>query len=214
MKLRRKGAKNDEAEISLPPVASPVGDDTWLSSGLDIENRIIDLTGVVSEPMLSVVLRSLVRLNTINNNPITIYLSSAGGTLLDGFAIYDLIRASPSEVTIYASGKICSMGIIVLVAGAHRFAGPNTRFMMHSASHSTEGKIKDTKSDVAEVEFQDNMSNKLLVARSKLSTKQLAELLDEPDHWFGVAQARKYGILTDTKLKKKAKPKPKKAKTK
>jgi ATP-dependent Clp protease protease subunit len=180
-------------------------DDAWLSHGIDLENRVLELTGVVAEPMLSFLLRGLIRLNTINHNPITIYLSSAGGNIFDGLAIYDLIRASPSEIIIYASGKICSMGIILLVAGDHRFAGPNTRFMMHEASHSTEGKVRDTKVDVAEVEYQDNMTSKLVVQRTKLTAKQLSAILEKNDHWFGVSAAKKYGILTDKPKARKAK---------
>lgn len=205
-RTKRKSRKESD-EMTLPPVVAQQSDDAWLSHGLDLENRVLELTGVVAEPMLSFTLRGLIRLNTINHNPITIYLSSAGGNIFDGMAIYDLIRASPSEIIIYASGKICSMGIILLVAGDHRFAGPNTRFMMHEASHSTEGKVRDTKVDVAEVEYQDNMTSKLVVQRTKLTAKQLESILQKSDHWFGVAAARKYGILTEP-------PKARKAKTK
>lgn len=195
--------KKDEDVMALSPMLElNSSGDVWLSYGLDLENRIIELTGIVAEPMLTFTLRSLVKLNLINNNPITIYLSSAGGNIFDGLAIYDLLRASPSEIVVYASGKVCSMGIILLIAGDERFAGPNTRFMMHSASHSTEGKVSDTKADVSEVEFQDNMTTKLLISRSKLTKRILNELLSGADHWFGVATARKYGILTDIKLTK------------
>lgn len=202
-RTKRKSRKEEtETEMAPPPVVAQQSDDSWLSHGIDIENRVLELTGVVAEPMLSFVLRGLIRLNTINHNPITIYLSSAGGNIFDGLAIYDLIRASPSEIIIYASGKICSMGIILLVAGDYRFAGPNTRFMMHEASHSTEGKVRDTKVDVAEVEYQDNMTSKLVVQRTKLTTQQLSAILEKNDHWFGVSAARKYGILTEPKARK------------
>lgn len=208
-KIPKRTKKEDDSENVMPPVAAPHSDDTWLSTGIDIENRIIELTGIIAEPMYSFLLKSLIKLNTINHNPITIYLSSNGGIVHDGMAIYDLIRSSPSPTIIYAIGKICSMGIIVLIAGDRRFASANTRFMMHSASHATEGKTKDTRNDVNEVEFQDKHTSKLLVSRSNLTKVELDKLLDAPDHWFGTTTARKYGILTTE-----SKPKARKAKRK
>lgn len=191
-----KGKKEEESQIALPPMVMASSDDYWFSSGLDVERRIIDLTGVVSEQMASFVLRGLIRLNTINHDPITIYLSSGGGALLDGLAIYDLIRASPSETIIYATGKICSMGIIVLCAGTYRFAGPNTRFMIHQASVAVEGKIGEIQSDIKEIADQDDTCNKLVAKRTKMTMRQLNEMMSKPDHWFGVATAKKYGLLT------------------
>lgn len=202
--MARAKVRKEEEQLIPAPVSAP-SEDLWLSHGLDLQNRIVELTGVIAEPMASFVLRALIKLNSMNHDPITIYLNSAGGTLPDGLAIYDLIRACPSPVVIFATGKISSMAMVVLMAGDQRFAAKNTLFMMHAASHSTEGKIHETENDVKEVRRQDELTNKIVASRSKLKVKQLQAMMLKPDHYFNLTTAKKYGIITNNTTKRKKK---------
>ncbi len=214
-KRRKKIAvEEDDEELDehekkiIPHTPAATSDDLWISHGIDLDNRIIELTGSVSEGMSSVVLRALVRMNLMSHDPITLYLSSLGGSVYDGLAIYDLIRASPSPVVVYANGKIMSMGVVILLAGDKRYAAKNTRFMMHSLSHGTLGKVRDTDIDVNEAKITNDNMIKIIAERSKFKYKYLKEELEEKskDIWFGLTTARKYGILTtDSSMKKGAK---------
>lgn len=194
----------DESKI-MPQTMAAHTDDLWFSHGIDLDNRIIELTGSVGEGMSSVILRALVRMNLISREPITLYLSSLGGSVYDGFAIYDLIRASPSPVIVYANGKIMSMGVIILLAGDKRYAAKNTRFMMHSLSHGTLGKVRDTDIDVTEAKISNDNMIKIIAERTKLKYKDLKDSIEikSLDVWFGLSTAKKYGILTTDTTKKK-----------
>ncbi len=181
----------------------PTGSDStqqWLQMGLDLKRRRFSLTGEVNENMSEFVLRAITTLNDINHDPITIHLQTYGGGVYEGFAIYDVLRASVSPITVIASGKIASMGIVIFLAGTERIASPNTRFMIHSLSHGTEGKLKDTLVDVAEAKICNDQMYGIISARSKLNLKSLNKTTG--DSWFGVNQAKKYGIIKETKNKK------------
>lgn len=171
----------------------------WLQFGVDLKNRSLALIGEVNEGMSDFVLRAITKLNEINHDPITIYLQTYGGGVYEGFSIYDILTNSPSPVIMKASGKIASMGIVIFLAGTERYATDSTRFMIHSLSHGTEGKLKDTLVDVAEAKISNDMMYKIISSRSKLTVKSLNKI--SGDFWFGVAEAKKYGIIKELKKK-------------
>lgn len=173
----------------------------WLSGGLDLKNRVLEVTGDVNENMTSYLFRTIIKLNDMSHDPITIYFSSSGGSVYEGFAIYDLLRASPSPIIIVANGKIASMGIVIFLAATERYALPHTRFMIHSVSHETGGTLKDTLIDVNEAKTVNDMMFNVIADRTKISRKSL-NLNTSHDFWFDVTQATKYGIVTTNKPKR------------
>lgn len=177
----------------------------WFGAGIDLQKRTLEINGDVNESMASFVLRSIIRLNSINHDPIIIYFSSSGGSVYDGFSIYDVLRDSPSPIVMVANGKIASMGIVIFLAGTERMALPNTRFMIHSVSHETGGTVKDTLIDVNEAKTVNDRMFNILAERTKLSRKSLTQNTSH-DVWFDVEKAEKWGLLTTKKpIKKKRK---------
>lgn len=172
----------------------------WMGGGVDFKKRIMELTGEVNEAMSSHVLRSMIRLNSLSHDPITIYFNSGGGSVYEGCAIYDILRDSQSPIVMIASGKIASMGIVIFLAGTIRMAFPNTRFMIHSVSHETGGTLKDTLIDVNEAKTLNDKMFSIIAERTKISKKSL--LASTHDIWFDVTKATKWGLLTPTKTKK------------
>lgn len=188
------------AQFSPEDTMDAEGTQYWLQFGLDLKRRRFSLTGEVNENMAEFVLRAMKKLNDINHDPITIHLQTYGGGVYEGFSIYDELMASPSPIIIKASGKIASMGIVIFLAGTERLATPNTRFMIHSLSHGTEGKLKDTLVDVAEAKICNDQMYRIISSRSKLNLKSLNKITG--DSWFGLDAAKKFGIVKETKKKK------------
>lgn len=76
-------------------------------------------------------LKNFLLLETANKEPITIILNTVGGSVCDGMAIYDRIKASECEVTIKVYGQASSMGSIILQAADHRVLSPHALVMYH-----------------------------------------------------------------------------------
>jgi ATP-dependent Clp endopeptidase proteolytic subunit ClpP len=81
-------------------------------------------------------------LDTINQEPITIFMNNLGGDPYHGLAIYDAIKAAKSEVTIKVFGHAMSMGSIILQAADIRIMAPNSRQMIHYGSLTIQGHSK------------------------------------------------------------------------
>lgn len=176
--------------------------DMWLSSGLDIPGRTLHLIGPVDESMVTATLRSIIALNNISSDPITIHLFTDGGSMPEGFAIYDILRASKAPIIMRAAGIIASMGIVIFLAGTERYALENTRFMIHSMSDTRpEGdqKLKDGLIDLNEANKANDMMFDIIFKHTKISPKSLKQGTFNHDYYFGVELAQKYGLITKGK---------------
>ncbi len=62
-----------------------------------------------------------------------ILLSSQGGEVLSGLAAYYYLHGLNIDLTTYNLGQVDSAANLIFCAGKHRYALPNTRFLIHSS---------------------------------------------------------------------------------
>lgn len=172
----------------------------WLINGIDLENRRIEMRGEVGDAMASFVSRNLLKMSQLSEEPIEIYISSPGGSVSSGLAIYDAIRACPCDVHMVASGEIMSMGFIIYLAGDKRIAAPHTRFMMHSISYGTEGITKDHEIQVNEAKSMNNANLEIMAKRTKRDKKYWARTILSHDKFFGTEEAVTLGVVNATSV--------------
>lgn len=76
-------------------------------------------------------IKNLTILEGMSADPITIIMNNGGGDEYHGFAIYDVIRACKSPVSIVVLGHAMSMGSLILQAADERIMAPTSRQMIH-----------------------------------------------------------------------------------
>jgi len=84
-------------------------------------------------------LKNIRALEIKSDKPIIIHMQSIGGEWSDGMAIYDAIQMSRCHVTMIAYGQAESMSSIIFQAADARYITPNTYFMSHYGSSTTNG---------------------------------------------------------------------------
>src|SRR5262249_3956750 len=62
---------------------------------------------------------------------LTLLFSSLGGSLVDGFSLYNLLRALPVSVTAVNMSSIESVAVAVFLGAGKRIACPGSRFVLH-----------------------------------------------------------------------------------
>jgi ATP-dependent protease ClpP protease subunit len=62
---------------------------------------------------------------------LTLLLSSPGGTVMHGMTLFNYLAGLPLELTTWNIGNVDSIGAIVFLAGAKRYACPHSTFMLH-----------------------------------------------------------------------------------
>lgn len=169
----------------------------WMHFGVDIESRRIHVNLQVDETMMSVILRALIKMSDISDKPIEIHLSTYGGDVYEGLAIYDAIRACPCDVVIRATGKIMSAGLLIFLAGDYRVASEHTAFMAHAVSSGVEGKVKDIEIDVNEMKRLNGLMLDILSNRTKKPKSFWQRVTVSHDKYFNLTEAKELGIITN-----------------
>jgi ATP-dependent protease ClpP protease subunit len=62
---------------------------------------------------------------------IELHLSSEGGNMTAGFALYFFLKSLPIPLSTHNVGSIESIAVVIFLAGAKRYACPGTRFLVH-----------------------------------------------------------------------------------
>lgn len=170
----------------------------YIISGIDIESRRIEFRGEVNEVMSSTIIRALLKMSQKSHEPIEIYLSSPGGDVYEGLAIYDAIMECPCDIHIIASGKIMSAAFIIFLAGDIRIAAFHTTFMMHSVSYDPgNGIVKSHEVQVNEGKRINNVFLDIMAARTNRTKKFWYRTILNQDKYLNLQDAVEVGIIKE-----------------
>ena len=145
-----------------------------------LKERIIFLTGPVTDDVASVIIAQLLFLESENpKKDIFFYINSPGGLVTAGLGVYDTMQYIKPRVSTLCVGQAASMGSLMLAAGATgmRFALPHSRIMLHQPSGGFSGQATDIEIHAKEIL---DMKEKLNKIYEKHTNKKLI-LLEK--HW-------------------------------
>lgn len=119
-----------------------MGED-FLASGLEGEEPGVEYA------MANTFIRNMnILMRNAPNVPILIHMKTCGGDYGEGMAIYDMIKACPSPVTILSYTHARSMSSIILQAANKRVMMPHSYFMYHDGEFGVSGTVKQVYSNV------------------------------------------------------------------
>jgi ATP-dependent Clp protease protease subunit len=164
-----------------------------------LNERIIFLGDEVNEATANIVVAQLLHLAYADpKKDIKLYINSPGGSVYDGFAIYDTIQYIKPDVQTIGIGLQASMGAFLLSSGTKgkRFALPNSRIMIHQPSSGTQGKITDQEISLREGIYLKQRLNEIL---AKNTGQKLAKIEKDADRdfWMSSKEAKEYGLVDE-----------------
>jgi ATP-dependent Clp protease protease subunit len=167
-----------------------------METGLDLKDRTLFLTGEVDQAMADKALVGMRVLSRQPKQPVSIVLSSPGGDIDAGWAIYDAIAMSPCRVTITGYGPVMSMAVVILQAGGYRRLMPYARLLLHPGMAGAECDSRAFVSLGKEVEFQGQQYLDLLAMHSTSSRDDLQQLI-LADTFLSAWEAEKLGLADE-----------------
>jgi len=162
-----------------------------------LKDRIIFLGTDVNSMSANVIVAQLLFLQ--NEDPkkeIFLYINSPGGSVYDGFAIYDTMNHIKNDVVTVGMGLQASMGAFLLSSGTKgkRSILPHSKVMIHQPSSGTRGKVSDMEIDLEESLKLKKQLNEILAKNTGKSLKQIEKDSDR-DYWMSADEAVKYGLV-------------------
>ena len=127
---------------------------------------------------------------------INMYISSPGGLVSSGLAIYDTMQFIKPPVATYCMGTSASMAAILLAAGApgKRNILPHARVMIHQPMGGAQGQASDIEIQAREIIKLKKQMNKILVKHTGQTLKRVATDTDR-NFWMNAEEAIEYGIV-------------------
>lgn len=159
-----------------------------------IQDRIIFIGEDIHPDLSNEVIAQLLYLNSVSKTePIKVYINSPGGEVIQGFAIYDVVKFIEAPVYTYCVGMAASMGCILLLMGEKRFGLKHSSIMLHELSGSARGTLTEMKISVDEAQRLQNQIDEIILEKTKIT-----DLSDfKFDNWYSSEKALELGILTD-----------------
>ena len=164
-----------------------------------LKERIIFLTGAVTDEVASVLIAQLLFLESENpKKDIFMYINSPGGIVTSGLGVYDTIQYIKPNVSTLCVGQAASMGSLLLSAGASgmRFALPNSRIMLHQPSGGFSGQATDIEIHAKEILEIKERLNKIYERHTKQKVEIIRKTL-ERDYFMTADEAKKFGVIDE-----------------
>lgn len=186
------------ASITAPRVLIPKAKDARdmdLPSRLLME-RVVWLGDEVDNRMANAIVQQLLHLQYEDDKkPITLYINSPGGSIVDGMAIYDTIRRSSCPVHAVVAGMAASMGAVILSGckKGQRAILPHGEVLLHQPLGGARGQATDVEISANRILKMKKTLLTILAENTGHPYEKLVEDCDR-DYWLDADEAVKYGI--------------------
>ena len=161
-----------------------------------LKERIILLNGEINDDTANSIVAQLLFLDSENNDDISIYINSPGGSITSGMAIYDTMNIIKSDVSTICIGISASMAACLLSSGkkGKRYILPNAEVMIHQPLGGAQGQATEIKIAAERILKLKDKINKIL---SKNTNQSLEKIQNdtERDYFLDAEEAKQYGII-------------------
>ncbi len=166
-----------------------------------LRERIIMISTPIEESMASLVVAQLLFLaSESTEREIHLYISSPGGSVQAGLAIYDTMRHLPCPIVTTCVGYAASFGTILLMAGDHgqRRALPHARIHIHQPliQGGLGGQATDIDIHAREILHTRDVLNEIIHEHTGQPMERIKHDT-ERDYYMSAKEAVEYGIIDE-----------------
>ena len=169
----------------------------------DEENYLYRFAGEVSKNSVNNCMKKLTQWSRLNPEcDIEIIFSSPGGSIIDGFELFDFIqdlRSRGHHITTGTLGMAASMAGILLQAGDTRWVGGQAWVMIHRAAFGAFGKTYEVEDEVEFVKRIEERILEIFTSRSKLTKQKIKKNWDRKDWWISADEAVELNLVDEVR---------------
>ncbi|MEW6548232.1 MAG: ATP-dependent Clp protease proteolytic subunit [Spirochaetota bacterium] len=161
-----------------------------------LKTRTILLTGEVDKDLSERVIRHLLLLESISDEPITLLVDSPGGDVYAGFSIFDMLRFVKAPVRIVGMGLVASAAALILLAvpKERRFGLPNSSYLIHQPLSGIQGVATEIEIHARELEKTKARLNEIIAEATGQNLERVSKDTDR-DYWMNAKEALAYGLI-------------------
>ena len=203
--LPNNGLFVPQAIIPTVIESSPRGDRAFDIYSLLLRERIVFLNTPINDRVANTIIAQLLFLEREDpDRDINLYITSPGGVIRSGFAIYDTMRLINPDVSTICLGMAASMASFLLAGGAKgkRYALPNSTIHTHQAMGGAQGQASDIEIAAREILRLERQLNTILAENTGQPYEKVAQDSNR-DFYLTAEEALEYGWIDEILTAKK-----------
>jgi len=171
-----------------------------------LKERIIILSGEIDTHLCEFIKANLLYLESIDDDDITLYINSPGGSVYDGLGLLDIMEYVKPDISTINTGLSASMGAIILCSGTKgkRKSLKRSRIMIHQPLS-----FGSWMQQASDMEIEAKEINHLKRELYEIISENTGQPYDkvqkdgDRDYWMSATEAKKYGMIDKILTKRK-----------
>ena len=135
------------------------------------------------------------QIKNLDVDEIRVHIDSYGGSVSEGWAIYNALRQHPAKIVAYGDGFVASAALFPFLAGDERIASSLSAYYFHQVMVSASGYADDLRAAADEAEKMTEIGINAFVERTGMDADEVRQLM-QAETWLTPAQALDYGLAT------------------
>ena len=161
-----------------------------------LEHRTLTIFGEIDKDCAQRVTERLLAMAFKSDDPITLFIGSPGGHVESGDTIFDMIRYIKPAVRTVGTGWVGSIATHIYLAAEkeHRYALPNTRFLIHQPAGGFGGDASDIEIHARELVKTRERINRIIAEQTGQPIDRVEKDTDR-DYWMSAEESMEYGLV-------------------
>jgi ATP-dependent Clp protease protease subunit len=161
-----------------------------------LEHRTLTIFGEIDKDCAQRSTERLLAMAFKSDDPITLFIGSPGGHVESGDTIFDMIRYIKPVVRTVGTGWVGSIATHIYLAteSEHRYALPNTRFLIHQPAGGFGGDASDIEIHARELVKTRERINRIIAEQTGQPLDRVEQDTDR-DYWMSAEESMEYGLV-------------------
>jgi len=139
------------------------------------------------------------RIEALNLKPedeLSIIINSEGGSVFEGFAIYNKLRALPNKINVKIEGLCGSIATLIALAADHVQMSEVALWMIHRSSSMVQGNQEELKKEIEVLENIDSTLINVYAGKTGLDKEEIEALISK-ETFYTAEEALKAGFIDE-----------------
>lgn len=126
---------------------------------------------------------------------INVHIDSYGGSVSEGWAIYNTLKNHPAKIKTYGDGFVASAALFPFMAGEERYASTLSAYYFHRVVIGVTGYSETLRAAADEADMMTDIGINAFTENTNLSAEEIKELMTA-ETWLAPSDALEKGIAT------------------
>lgn len=131
---------------------------------------------------------------------IDVYINSYGGSVAQGFSIYNQLKNHPAKIRTICNGFACSIASVIFLAGDERIMQGASLLMIHNPFCMTMGNASELRKTADDLDKMAQVSIDLYCQATGLDESTIKDMMNK-ETWLSASDALELGFATNVEIK-------------